>query len=184
MMQLDMILNLGITIKIFLLMLLVADTQLCKRLCPSILWLVGPSVRNHWVEKWENAHFRPCPPVRNWWPCIRPCYWAEVLSVETGNWIVKKKSWASTQVSQVKARRFGSQDWDFCLTAELWFMSRGFVRGGRRDRTTEFGQQSILRISLSATFEKERKNEWVYENERISSWEWAHENELRADSAH
>ena len=34
-MQLDMILNLGITIKIFLLMLLVADTQLCKRLCPS-----------------------------------------------------------------------------------------------------------------------------------------------------
>ena len=34
-MKLDMILNLGITIKIFLLMLLVADTQLCKRLCPS-----------------------------------------------------------------------------------------------------------------------------------------------------
>ena len=32
---------------------------------------IGPSAR---VEKWENAHFRPCPPVRNWWPCIRPCY--------------------------------------------------------------------------------------------------------------
>ena len=47
---------------------LVADTQLYKRLCPS----VRPSVRGHWVEKWENAHFHPCPPVRNWyWPCIR-----------------------------------------------------------------------------------------------------------------
>ena len=47
---------------------LVADTQLYKRLCPS----VGPSVRHARVEKWENAHFRPCPTVRNWWPCIRP----------------------------------------------------------------------------------------------------------------
>ena len=43
---------------------LVADTQLYKSLCPS----VGPSVRwCAWVEKCENAHFRPCPPVRNWY---------------------------------------------------------------------------------------------------------------------
>ena len=53
---------------------LVADTQLYKRLCPSVGPSVSPSVRNHRVKKWENAHFRPCPPVRNWWPCIRPCF--------------------------------------------------------------------------------------------------------------
>ena len=48
--------------------------------CPSVRPSVGPSVcrlvRNDRVEKWENAHFRPYPqypPVRNWWPCIRPC---------------------------------------------------------------------------------------------------------------
>ena len=36
---------------------------------------VGPSVRGDRVGKCENAHFRPCPPVRNWyWPCIRPCF--------------------------------------------------------------------------------------------------------------
>ena len=56
---------------------LVADTQLYKRLCPSVGWLVdqlvGWSVCHASVEKWENAHFRPCPPVCNWWPCIRPC---------------------------------------------------------------------------------------------------------------
>ena len=44
---------------------------------PSVGWLVGRSVgrsvRHARVEKWENAHFRPCPSVRNWWPCIRPC---------------------------------------------------------------------------------------------------------------
>ena len=50
---------------------LVADTQLYKRLCPSVRPLVGPWTR---VEKWGNAHFRPCPPVRDWWPCIRPCF--------------------------------------------------------------------------------------------------------------
>ena len=32
---------------------------------PSIGPSVCPSVRNHRVEKWENAHFRHCPPVRN-----------------------------------------------------------------------------------------------------------------------
>ena len=49
---------------------LVADTQLYKSLCPSISPSVGPS-----VENCENAHFRPCPPVRDWyWPCIRPCF--------------------------------------------------------------------------------------------------------------
>ena len=62
---------------------LVADTQLYKRLCPSVgplvRWsvrpLVRPSVRDDRVGKCENAHFRPCPPVRNWyWPCIRPCF--------------------------------------------------------------------------------------------------------------
>ena len=51
------------------------DTQLYKRLCPSVRpsvrWSVGPSAR---VEKWVNAHIRPCPPVRIWWPCIRPCF--------------------------------------------------------------------------------------------------------------
>ena len=54
---------------------LVADTQLYKRLCPSI----GPSVRpsvgpSARVEKWENAHNHPCQPVCNWWPCIWPCF--------------------------------------------------------------------------------------------------------------
>ena len=58
---------------------LVADTQLHKRLCPSVGRSVGQLVgrlvrRGDRVEKWENAHFRPCPPVRNWWPCLRPCF--------------------------------------------------------------------------------------------------------------
>ena len=48
---------------------LVADTQLYKSLCPSIRplvgWSVGRLVRHTRVEKWKNAHFRPCPPVRN-----------------------------------------------------------------------------------------------------------------------
>ena len=57
----------------FFSLFLVADMQLYKRLCPSVGPLVGPLVRHARVEKWENAHFRPCPPVRNWWPCIRPC---------------------------------------------------------------------------------------------------------------
>ena len=43
---------------------LVADTQLYKSLCPSVRPSVGWSVR---VEKCENAHFSPCPPVRNWY---------------------------------------------------------------------------------------------------------------------
>ena len=47
-----------------------ASTHLYKRLCPS----VDPSVRGDRVWKRENAHFRPCPSIRNWyWPCIRPC---------------------------------------------------------------------------------------------------------------
>ena len=46
---------------------IVADTLSVRR-------SVGQFVRNHRVKKWENAHFRPCPPVRNWWPCIRPCF--------------------------------------------------------------------------------------------------------------
>ena len=47
---------------------LVADQRLYKRLCPSVGW----SVRSDRVGKWENTHFRPCPPVRDWyWPCIR-----------------------------------------------------------------------------------------------------------------
>ena len=58
---------------------LVADTQLYKRLFPSIgplvRWSVGPAVHDDRVWKCENAHFRPCPPVRNWyWPCTRPCF--------------------------------------------------------------------------------------------------------------
>ena len=60
---------------LFLFSFLVADTQLYKRLCPSVRWSVGWSVRHARVEKWENAHFRPCPSVRNWWPCIRPCFY-------------------------------------------------------------------------------------------------------------
>ena len=57
---------------------LVADKRLYKRLClsvrPSVGRLVGWSVRGDRVGKCENAHFRPCPPVRDWyWPCIRPC---------------------------------------------------------------------------------------------------------------
>ena len=69
---------------------LVADTQLYKRLCPSVGLSVGPSFRpSARVEKWENKRFRsflcmclcwkagwvgrwvsmgvgcPCPPLRN-----------------------------------------------------------------------------------------------------------------------
>ena len=41
-------------------------------LCPSVRRSVGHGDQ---VGKCENAHFHPCPPVRNWyWPCIRPCY--------------------------------------------------------------------------------------------------------------
>ena len=40
---------------------------------------IGPSVcllvRDHESKKCENAYFRPCPLVLNWyWLCIRPCY--------------------------------------------------------------------------------------------------------------
>ena len=42
---------------------LFADTQLYKRLCPSIGPSVGPSVRDDLIENCENAHFRPCPLV-------------------------------------------------------------------------------------------------------------------------
>ena len=68
----------GVFMFMFMFVFLVADTQLYKRLCPFVGTSVGPSVR--WsvrgdrVGKCENAHFRPCPPVRNWYlPCIRPC---------------------------------------------------------------------------------------------------------------
>ena len=37
---------------------LVADTQLYKRLCPSVRPLVRPLVRGDRVKKWENEHFR------------------------------------------------------------------------------------------------------------------------------
>ena len=40
------------------------------RLRPSVGRCVRPSVRNHRVEKWETAHFRPCPPVCNWYGCV------------------------------------------------------------------------------------------------------------------
>ena len=40
----------------------------------SVGWLVGWSVHGDRVGKCENTHFRPCPPVRDWyWPCIQPC---------------------------------------------------------------------------------------------------------------
>ena len=38
---------------------------------PSVRPSVGLSAR---VKNWDKAHFRPCSPVHNWWPCIRPCY--------------------------------------------------------------------------------------------------------------
>ena len=55
---------------------LMAYTQLYKSLCPSggpsICQFVGPWAL---VQKCENAHFRPCPPICNWyWLCIRPCF--------------------------------------------------------------------------------------------------------------
>ena len=43
---------------------------------PSVRWSVRPSAR---VENWENAHIRPCPPVRNWWPRIRPCFYKHLV---------------------------------------------------------------------------------------------------------
>ena len=36
---------------------LVADTQLCKRLYPSVRPLVHPPVRGDRVDKWKNVHF-------------------------------------------------------------------------------------------------------------------------------
>ena len=55
---------------------LVADTQLYKRLCPSVRRSVRRSVRHgDRVGKCGNALFCSCPPVRNWyWPRIRPCF--------------------------------------------------------------------------------------------------------------
>ena len=44
-----------------LLPFLVADTQLYKRLCPSVCRSVRPLVHNDRVKKWENGHFCPCP---------------------------------------------------------------------------------------------------------------------------
>ena len=41
--------------KFFLSLFLVADTQLYKRLCPSVRWLVGRLVCGDKVEKDENA---------------------------------------------------------------------------------------------------------------------------------
>ena len=38
---------------------------------PSVRLSVSTSAR---VKKWENAHIHPCPPIRNWWPCIRPYF--------------------------------------------------------------------------------------------------------------
>ena len=38
----------------------IEDTQLYKRLCPSI----PPSVSNDQVRKCENGHFHPCPPIQ------------------------------------------------------------------------------------------------------------------------
>ena len=84
--------SLSLSLSLFLcFFFLVADTQLYKRLCPSVgpsvRWSVRPLVRpsvRWWarVEKWENERFRyscecwggcwvwmgvgcPCPPVRN-----------------------------------------------------------------------------------------------------------------------
>ena len=52
----------------------------------SVRWSVGPSVRRSVstsrkvgkqafqdILSRKQLQFRPCPPVRNWWPCIRPC---------------------------------------------------------------------------------------------------------------
>ena len=43
--------------------------------CPSIGPSVCPWAR---VKQWENAHIRPCPPVRNWRLCIRPCFFSRM----------------------------------------------------------------------------------------------------------
>ena len=60
---------------------LVADKRLYKRLCPSVRRLVGRSVREHESKSGENMHFRPCPPVRDWyWPCIRLCSFNKNIS--------------------------------------------------------------------------------------------------------
>ena len=49
---------------------LVACTQLYNPPCP----LVGRSVgRLVCVSFFLNARYYPCPPIHNWWPCIRPC---------------------------------------------------------------------------------------------------------------
>ena len=56
---------------------LVVDTQLYERLCPFVGLSVSRSVEVIELRKSKNAQFRPCPPVRNWWPCIRPCFFKE-----------------------------------------------------------------------------------------------------------
>ena len=40
----------------------------------SVCWSVSTS------RKVGNIHFRPCPPVRNWWPFIRPCTYTYLYS--------------------------------------------------------------------------------------------------------
>ena len=55
------------------------DTQLYKRLCPSfgplVCQSVSPSISTSWkVGIVGSAHIRPYPPIRNWWPCIQPCF--------------------------------------------------------------------------------------------------------------
>ena len=43
---------------------------------------VGPWAR---VKKCQNAHFHSCPPFRNWWPCIRPCFFFSSFPIRSSD---------------------------------------------------------------------------------------------------
>ena len=104
---------------------LVADTQLYKRLCPSVRQSIRPSVhQSARVEKWGNAHIRPCPPVRNWRPCIRPYYFLCIIyhihfwkptKYSNTLWIIlcSKISWAEVDSSLWSGATRGRWLWLF-----------------------------------------------------------------------
>ena len=69
---------------------LAADKRHYKRLCPSFGRSVGWSVEVIELRKCEDAHFRPCPPVRDWyWPCIQPCF--SLFERTPNNSLLKKR---------------------------------------------------------------------------------------------
>ena len=106
---------------------LVADWRLYKRLCPS----VAPLVRVIEFRKCENAQYRPCPPVRDWyWPCIRPCSQISVVSLWSWKRILSSIALSDRVFrlsSQFCVNLFGFNDKLFMLT--WWFSLTPSISG-------------------------------------------------------